>query len=510
MLQSAAPKARRPATPSVSPEASCDASSPGAHSRTTPQPRPDSSLPPGPPPSEASWAAREFGGATLKDARRVRSLQRIAAALAEYPHRSLTAACGSARRQAAHRLFEHPKTTIDALLAGHYARTAERCRDLPLVLVAQDTCFFVYRQAQIVGLAQVNQSQKSRALVAHGALALTPDGTPLGIVALDCWGEDLTAPPRRPGTRLPVEERESQKWREAFEAVARRLPQAGRVLVVADREADIGYYLTLPRPPGVHHLVRVAQNRVVTAPGDTGLAERQQLFTAVAAAPVLGLHAVSVPRRKSATQQIMLPAREATVEIRMQAIGLRPSGKDGVHTEAWVIQARELDPPEGEPPLHWVLITTEPVPGFPGACLMVGYYARRWVIERLHFTLKSGLGVERLQIDDAESLKHALAVYYVVAWRLLHLTYLAREQPDAPADAAFEADELTVLAGATQREVGTLGAAILALAELGGWQRYRTAPPPGVTSLWVGWITLRGMVQGYRLALARGSRSYDP
>ena len=405
MLQSAAPKARRPATPSVSPEASCDASSPGAHSRTTPQPRPDSSLPPGPPPSEASWAAREFGGATLKDARRVRSLQRIAAALAEYPHRSLTAACGSARRQAAHRLFEHPKTTIDALLAGHYARTAERCRDLPLVLVAQDTCFFVYRQAQIVGLAQVNQSQKSRALVAHGALALTPGGTPLGIVALDCWGEDLTAPPRRPGTRLPVEERESQKWREAFEAVARRLPQAGRVLVVADREADIGYYLTLPRPPGVHHLVRVAQNRVVTAPGDTGLAERQQLFTAVAAAPVLGLHAVSVPRRKSATQQIMLPAREATVEIRMQAIGLRPSGKDGVHTEAWVIQARELDPPEGEPPLHWVLITTEPVPGFPGACLMVGYYARRWVIERLHFTLKSGLGVERLQIDDAESLK---------------------------------------------------------------------------------------------------------
>ena len=132
---------------------------------------------------------------------------------------------------------------------------------------------------------------------------------------------------------------------------------------------------------------------------------------------------------------------------------------------------------------------------------MVGYYAKRWVIERLHFTLKSGLRAERLQIDDAGSLKHALAIYYVVAWRLLHLTYLAREQPDAPASEAFEAEELAVLAGATQREVTTLVEAVLAVAELGGWQRYRTAPPPGVKSLWVGWITLRGMVQGYRLAL---------
>lgn len=497
MSQIAAAEGCRNAVPPWRMDASRYASPPEGYPLILPPRVP--SPPPAPPPDEQPWAAQEFAGARLADPRQIRSVQAIAAALAETPHRSLTAACGPARRQAAHRIFEHPKTSIDGLLAGHYEGTAARCRDLPLVLVASDTCFFVYQQAQIVGLAQVNQSQKSRALIAHAALALTPDGTPLGVVALDCWGEDLTAPPRRRGTRLPVEERESQKWGEALEAVARRLPQAPRVLVLADREADIGQYLTLPRPPGLHHLVRAAQNRVVTALGDTGLAERQQLFTAVAAAPVLGLHALRVPRRKSATQQIMLPAREATVEIRVQAIGLRPTGKDGVATAAWVIQALELDPPAGEPPIHWVLITTERVPDFDGACLMVGYYARRWVIERLHFTLKSGLGTERLQIDDALSLKHALAVYYVVAWRLLHLTYLARERPDAPASIAFETDELAVLAGATQREVTTLGAAILAVAELGGWQRYRTAPPPGVKSLWVGWITLRGMVRGYRL-----------
>lgn len=457
-----------------------------------------------------SWAKQEFGTAKLGDARQVRSVQAIAAALGETPHRSLTAACGPAHRQAAHRIFEDERTTIDGLLCGHYARTAERCRDLPLVLVAQDTCFFVYQQEQITGLAQVNQSQKSRALLGHAALALTPEGTPLGLVALDCWGEDLTAPPRRPGERLPPEERESQKWSDAFTALAPRLPAVPRILVLADREADIATYLTQPRRPGLHHLVRVAQNRVVLTRNDPGSVERQQLFDAVASAPVLGRRRIAVPRRKAETSQIMVPARAADLELRVQAVELRPAGKHGVPTHAWVIQAWELEPPAGEPPIHWVLISTEPVLDGETAGQMVGYYARRWVIERLHFTLKSGLRAERLQIDDSTSLKHALAVYYVVAWRLLYLTYVAREHPEGPAEQAFEPDELVVLAGATRREVRTLRDAVLAVAELGGWQRYRTAPPPGVKSLWVGWITLRGMVDGYRLALASMVRSYDP
>lgn len=509
MVQSIALNASLNAAPRLA-EASRDASALVIELPCLPPVRTPLQPPTESPATDTAWAEWEFGGAQIKDGRRVRSLQGIAAALAEHPQRSFTAACGPALRQAAHRLFEHPKTSVDGLLAGHYARTAERCRDLPLVLVAQDTCFFVYPQTQIVGLARVNQSDKSRALLAHAALALTPEGTPLGMLGLACWGEDTTAPPRRPDKRLPPDERESVKWQEGLEAVVARLPGAARVLVLADREADIARYLTLPRPAGLHHLVRAVQNRVVTARGDTGLPERQQLLTAVAQAPLLGLHCLSVPRRKSETQQLMLPARQATVEVRVQALQLRPHGPGRVPTDVWVIETREVEPPAGEPPLHWVLITTEPVLDLPAACAMVGYYGRRWVIERLHFTLKSGLKTERLQIDDAVSLGHALAVYYVVAWRLLHLTYLAREDPDTPAATAFEADELAVLAAATRRTVGTVGEAVLAVAELGGWQRYRKAPPPGVKSLWVGWITLRGMVQGYRLAREAATRSYDP
>jgi hypothetical protein len=66
-----------------------------------------------------------------------------------------------------------------------------------------------------------------------------------------------------------------------------------------------------------------------------------------------------------------------------------------------VIQAREAAAPPGEKPLCWTLVTTLPAGTLEEACQAVGYDPRRWFIERLHFTLKSGLRAERLQIDAA-------------------------------------------------------------------------------------------------------------
>jgi len=78
------------------------------------------------------------------------------------------------------------------------------------------------------------------------------------------------------------------------------------------------------------------------------------------------------------------------------------------------------------------------------------------MIERLHYTLKSGLRAERLQIDDAESLSHALALYYVVACRLLQLTYLARHAPERPAAEVLHPAELAVLAAAEGKPIHTV------------------------------------------------------
>jgi hypothetical protein len=63
-----------------------------------------------------------------------------------------------------------------------------------------------------------------------------------------------------------------------------------------------------------------------------------------------------------------------------------PDTPQAVH----LVCAHELDPPPGEKPIQWILITTLAVTTPEEACQMVRYYAQRWVIERWRFTLKSG------------------------------------------------------------------------------------------------------------------------
>ena len=446
---------------------------------------------------DTAWVEPEMSGALLGDRRQVRSVTRITAAVAAQTHLSLTAACGNGLRQAAHRVFEHPETSVAGLLAGHYAATAARCAAFPVVLVAQDTTTFSFKQAQLEGLGEVNQSGQTGALLGHAALALTECGTPLGLLHLELWGAtDGSAP-------CP-HARESGKWQAAQASVAAHAPALGRVILIQDREGDFFEFLAAERPAPVELLVRAAHDRRLKGAAPPAPPETRRLFAAAAQGTFLGEWRVLVPGSARQSHQILPRQREAVLELRGNEVTLqRPQhAPDTVAAEVrvWVLEAREMTPPAGEAPVHWILLTTLAVRSLAEASRVVGYYARRWVIERLHFTLKSGLRAERLQIDDARSLGHCLALYYVVAWRLLHLTYLARECPDRPAAETLTTDELAVLRTLTRQGLSTLREAVREIAILGGYQYYRTAPPPGVKSLWLGWQRLTGMVEGWRLA----------
>jgi len=77
------------------------------------------------------------------------------------------------------------------------------------------------------------------------------------------------------------------------------------------------------------------------------------------------------------------------------------------------LQTVEAAPPEGMTAVDWTLISTIPAPDFAGAWRLVACYTLCWLIERLHFVLKSGLDAEKLRLDDAHSLQNALALYYL-------------------------------------------------------------------------------------------------
>src|SRR5829696_9473068 len=140
---------------------------------------------------EEHWAAQEMAGAHIRDRRRIKSLITMVDNLADQPGVAFSTACGSAGRQAAHRLFEHQETTVDRLLAGHVAQTAARGEEYDLVLAVQDTTSFEYNGHKAKqGLGPTNDSPNGRGLFAHTVWAMSPEGLPLGTLHVQMWVRD--------------------------------------------------------------------------------------------------------------------------------------------------------------------------------------------------------------------------------------------------------------------------------------------------------------------------------
>src|SRR5207302_2364257 len=107
----------------------------------------------------------------------------------------------------------------------------------------------------------------------------------------------------------------------------------------------------------------------------------------------------------------------------------------------WAVWVVEEHPPVGVPPLEWLLLTTCPVASTAAALERVDWYACRWGIEVWHKVLKSGCAIEARQLATGARLQRCLALYSVIAWRLLYATLLARALPDAPCTLLLEAEE---------------------------------------------------------------------
>ena len=58
-----------------------------------------------------------------------------------------------------------------------------------------------------------------------------------------------------------------------------------------------------------------------------------------------------------------------------------------------------------------------------------------------------------------------------------------------------------VLTTMSKQTVDTVAKAVILIAKLGGYTYYKTAPPPGVKVLWLGWQRLEAIVQGFKLAM---------
>ncbi|BCU09960.1 hypothetical protein OA58_11665 [Microcystis aeruginosa NIES-88] len=83
------------------------------------------------------------------------------------------------------------------------------------------------------------------------------------------------------------------------------------------------------------------------------------------------------------------------------------------------------------------------------------WYSYRWLIERYHFVLKSGCGLEKLQLETGRRIEMALATYSIVAWRLLWLTYQARLHGEESCESFLEEHEWQSLCATIHKKSGS-------------------------------------------------------
>ena len=458
----------------------------------------------------APWVETEMRGVDLKDRRLNDRLREVVSQFAAQPAAGLPASCGGhAEMTAAYRLCDNPKVSFEAVLSPHQAATRLRIAAQPEVVLAQDTteCDLTRPESEVAGAGPLDEGARQGALL-HEVLALTPDGTPLGTVGACVWSRPNPPPDPSSKTRarraaIPITEKESYRWVMAFRlanATAQACP-ATHVVLVADSESDIYevFEEAQNRPANLDWIIRAAQDRAMAPddePGDGPRTVRERL----AQEPELFRTTVQVRARRPRLpgdrrrRRQFRESREAVVSVRAATVILRPPWRPAGRppaVEVNVVLAREINPPAGDEPVEWLLLTSLPIATAAQVRQVLAFYRVRWMVEIFFRVLKSGCRVEERRFERLERWTVCLAVYLIVAWRTLYVTRVSRLTPSRPCDEVFTAAEWQALwvlirKQALPAEAPTLEIIVRLVAQLGGYVNRKRPDPPGPQTIWLG------------------------
>lgn len=170
------------------------------------------------------------------------------------------------------------------------------------------------------------------------------------------------------------------------------------------------------------------------------------------------------------------------------------------------IYVTEVNAPNLDQQIEWMLLTNIAVTTFEQALEKVLWYCCRWQIEIFHKILQHGCTVEQCRLQAADRLHRYITLMSIVAWRLFWMTWMRRSHPTAPALTILTEIELRTLLllthqpGEPQRSDVYVSQAVLAIAQLGGFLARKGDGDPGLTVLWRGWTVLQNATRlGSRL-----------
>ena len=464
------------------------------------------------------WVHEELADTNIGDQRLNRRTMVLTEQLGSSTESSFTE-CFHTRSElaAAYRLFDNNFVTPEKILSGHYKSTLSRIKNQKIVLLPNDTSSVDYTSKSSVEGLGILESAHTKGLLIHPTIAITPKRICLGLVDVQIWSRDGEAHRKLLSSEVrrnePIEEKESFRWIKSYRKaceLAQQFPET-RFINIGDRESDILELIvesvqTKDKLNNVDVIIRINHDRALVNEKKNNKSKRQnteigceeiylgdveeerKLKKKLAKAPILGeIEFVVPPRNGKFERTVNQSIRATTVKLNGKKVG------DRQYPSVMVIAVCciEENPPIGEDPICWMFFTTLPIDTLEQVLDIIKFYICRWEIEIFFKILKSGCKIEERELKTAERLKNMMAIFFILAWRLMYITNMGRQHPDMPCTAIFEEAEWKSVYKITQKTKipstpPTLMEIILMIARLGGYIAGKNRPPPGSKVMWKG------------------------
>ncbi len=462
-----------------------------------------------------SAMAAEYS-ADLGDARRGRRARQVGVSIAMKPNLSFPKLFSNeAELEGFYRLVENEDVEWRELLRAHAQQTVERVAQAGEVLIIHDTTDVRFRTywPERIRSRMSAVSVAWHGLQVHTSLAATASGPllPLGVLDAQPFVHKNDLPDYDKTTQAywldegGLYDNEAERWYRAVDQTEQQIRGASaRAIHVMDREGDsyalLGYMLA----EQANFVVRCAHKKRLRI-GETTVVGKEHVQLGEVRPKRNDCDRTNPPRK----------GRSALLTIRYGEGKMIRNDKSGVEKLSpmdWkslpgelrmnVVEAIEEHPPAGQKPVHWVLMTSEPIGTVDQAMRVVDIYRRRWLIEEYFRALKCGCKLEQRQAESAPVLLRVLMLLIPAAWRLLLLRQLGEEEPDASWRSILTPPEFRILKNAVPKAKldanATAAQCHLAIAKLGG--HLPRNGRPGWETLHTGWQRICDFLEGARLS----------
>ncbi len=463
----------------------------------------------------------EMRGAQLGDRRRNERLLQVMEHLASNPGASLASMCDTeAEREALYRFLRNRQVDWEQVLRPHTDRTKERARQTGRVLALHDTSSF--RVADSADFESYINTGK-RGFLAHASLLVDANDPrrPLGVAAM----EILRRPKRQRRTKkngrpmtgaetTKLKGRESRRWFRGVTRAASGIEELD-IVHVMDREGDSYELLADLQREGHSFVIRWCKDRNARLEHEDDGSWGKVSHLLMRAKDTSLVRDVAVGKRAAKTApgankaSPARPRRTANLRITHAAVELKKPRylkvSDGFPPSLMVnvVRVYEPAPPDGEPPIEWVLLTNLPVTQPDDIEEIVDIYRQRWLIEEFFKALKTGCSYRKRYLSNESSILNTLAALVPIAWKALALRKFA-DGSQQPATRVLQPEELAVLRAKAHQmgkplpKTPTADHALALVAQLGGHRK--SGGPPGWLTLMRGTEKLQTLAEGWLLA----------